>query len=132
MPVPLKHQQNTCCYTCVIWGLISDILSPFWRIYFALNCTNFQSCLGDRRLWSYGSWVYNYLCNQCLSPLTLWVWIPLRRGLLNTTLCDNVCQCLTAGQWFSPISSSNKTVRHDITEMLLKVALNTITPNLNV
>ena len=27
--------------------------------------------------WSYGSWIYNYLCNQCLSPLTLWVWIPL-------------------------------------------------------
>jgi len=19
--------------------------------------------------WSYGSWIYNYLCNQCLSPL---------------------------------------------------------------
>jgi hypothetical protein len=23
-------------------------------------------------LWSY-IWIYNYLCNQCLSPLTLWV-----------------------------------------------------------
>jgi len=23
--------------------------------------------------WSYGSWIYNYLCNQCLSPLKLWV-----------------------------------------------------------
>ena len=21
--------------------------------------------------WSYGSWIYNYLCNQCISPLTL-------------------------------------------------------------
>ena len=27
--------------------------------------------------WSYGSWIYNYLCNQCLSPLTLWVRVPL-------------------------------------------------------
>jgi len=27
--------------------------------------------------WSYGSRVYNYLCNQCLSPLKLWVWISL-------------------------------------------------------
>jgi len=27
--------------------------------------------------WSYGSWIYNYLCNRCLSPLKLWVWIPL-------------------------------------------------------
>ena len=23
--------------------------------------------------WSYGSWIYNYLCNRCLSPLMLWV-----------------------------------------------------------
>jgi hypothetical protein len=32
-----------------------------------------------------------------------------------------------AGQWFSPgnpVSSTNKTGRHDITEILLKVALN--------
>jgi hypothetical protein len=26
--------------------------------------------------WSYGSWIHNYLCNQCISPLKLWVWIP--------------------------------------------------------
>jgi hypothetical protein len=29
--------------------------------------------------WSYGSWIYNYQCNQWLSPLTLWVRIQLRR-----------------------------------------------------
>jgi len=27
--------------------------------------------------WSYGSWIYDYLCNHCQSPLTLWVRIPL-------------------------------------------------------
>jgi hypothetical protein len=35
------------------------------------------------------------------------------------------------GRWFSlgpPVSSTNKTERHDITEILLKVALNTIKP----
>jgi hypothetical protein len=35
-----------------------------------------------------------------------------------------------AGRWFSPVtpvSFTNKTDRHDITEILLKVALNTIT-----
>jgi len=26
--------------------------------------------------WSYESWIHNYLFNQCLSPLTLWVRIP--------------------------------------------------------
>jgi hypothetical protein len=36
------------------------------------------------------------------------------------------------GQWFSPcspVSSTNKTDHIDITEILLKVALNTINPN---
>jgi hypothetical protein len=27
--------------------------------------------------WSYGSWIYNYLCNQCLSPTKVWIRIPL-------------------------------------------------------
>ena len=40
-----------------------------------------------------------------------------------------VCQWLAAGQWFSlgnPVSSTNKTDLHDILEILLKVALNTL------
>jgi len=53
------------------------------------------------------------------------------RGVLDITLCHKeVCQWLAADRWFSPrtpISSTNKTYRHDITEILLKVALN-ITP----
>jgi hypothetical protein len=36
-----------------------------------------QSIMGAVVLWSYGSWIYNYLCNQCLSPLKLWVRTPL-------------------------------------------------------
>ena len=44
--------------------------------------------------WLYGSWIYNYPCNQCLSPLTLWVRIPFRRGVFDTTLGDNVCKWL--------------------------------------
>ena len=51
-----------------------------------------------------------------------------------TTLCDKVCQWLTTGRWFSPgppVSSTNKTDCHDITEILLKVQLNTIKPKTN-
>jgi len=80
--------------------------------------------------WSYGSMIYNYLCNQCLSLLMFWVRIPLKRGVLETKLCNKVCQSLAAGRWFSPgtlVSSANKTDCHDIAEILLKVALNTIT-----
>jgi hypothetical protein len=42
-----------------------------------------------------------------------------------------VCQWLAAGWWFSPdtaVSPTNKTDRHDINEILLQVALNTINP----
>ena len=44
-------------------------------------------------------------------------------------LCDKVCQWLAARRWFSlgtPVSSTNKIDRHDITEIVLKVALKTI------
>ena len=75
---------------------------------------------------SYGSGIYNYLCNQCLSPLMLWVRILIRARC--TTLCDKVCQWRVTGQWFSlgpPVSSTNKTDCHDKAEILLKGALNT-------
>ena len=49
------------------------------------------------------------------------------RGVLYATLCDKVRQLLATDQWFSPVSSTNKTDDHDVTEILLKVALNTIT-----
>ena len=77
--------------------------------------------------WSYGNWIYNYLCNHCLSPLMLRARISIKARC--TTLCDKVCQWLAKGHWFSPgppVSSINKTDRHDITEILLKVVLNTI------
>jgi len=76
--------------------------------------------------WSYGSLIYSYQCNQCLSPLMSWVWLPLRARCI--TLCDIVCQWLAAGLWFSPglpVSSTNKS-DYDITKIFLKVALNTM------
>jgi hypothetical protein len=52
------------------------------------------------------------------------------RGVLDTTLCDKVCQRLAIDWWFSLVSSTNKTDHHVITELFLKVALNTINLNL--
>ena len=52
------------------------------------------------------------------------------RGSLDNTLCDKVRQWLATSQWFSPgtpVSSTNKTDRHDMTEIFLIVALNIIT-----
>jgi hypothetical protein len=84
--------------------------------------------------WWYVSWIYNYLlCNQCLPPIKLWVRTRSWRGVLDTTLCDKVCKWLATGLWFppvTPVSSTNKTDRHEITEILLKVTVNTIShPN---
>jgi hypothetical protein len=52
------------------------------------------------------------------------------RSVVDTPLCDKVCQWPAIGWWFSLctlVSSNNKTDRYDITEILLKVALKTIT-----
>ena len=57
----------------------------------------------------------------------LWVRIWIRERC--TTLCDNACQWLETGRWFSPgppVSSTNKTDRDGIAEISAKVALNTI------
>ena len=57
----------------------------------------------------------------------LWVQISISERC--TALCDKVCQWLATGLWFSPgppVSSTNKTDHHDITEILLKVTLSII------
>ena len=80
-------------------------------------------------LYTYNRKILYIMLFQCLSPLMLRVRILLRRGVLDTTLCDKVCQWFATCRWFSPgtpVSSTNNTDRHDITEIVLKVTLNTI------
>ena len=52
-----------------------------------------------------------------------------RRGVVHTTLCDNDLRQVGG---FSGYLSNNKTDRHDMAEILLKVALNTLTLTLTV
>jgi hypothetical protein len=59
--------------------------------YLTIKYTAFLDLEGFR------SWIYNYLCKQCLSPLKLWVRISIRRSVLDTKLCDKVCQWLGTG-----------------------------------
>jgi hypothetical protein len=52
-----------------------------------------------------------------------------QREHLTRSASDKVYQLLAHGRWFSPgttASSTTKTGRHDIAEILLKAALNTI------
>ena len=53
-------------FRCLRWWFITKLAS----FVIITSLTNGTS-------WSYGTWIYNYLCNQYLSPLTLWVRIPL-------------------------------------------------------
>jgi hypothetical protein len=50
------------------------------------------------------------------------------RGALDTTICDKVCVFCDSSVVFcgTPVSSNKKTDRHDIAEIFLKVALDTI------
>ena len=55
---------------------------------------------------------------------------PAHARYTRYNICDKGCQWLAAGRWFSlgtPVSSTNKTDRHDIVEISLNVALSTIT-----
>jgi hypothetical protein len=99
--------------------LISKDTISLWILSYVIYTGQGSSCS-----WSYGSWSYNYLCNQCLSPLKLQVWIPIMAR------CTwYIIMWLAAGGRFSPGTSTNKTDCHDITDILLKMVINTIPPH---
>ena len=86
---------------------------------------------------SYGSLKYNYLCNQCLSPLKVVSSNSAHGEVYSIQLyvITFVSQKLATGVWFSPgtpVSSTIKTDLHDITVILMKVALSTITLTLTI
>jgi len=45
-----------------------NLLKFSLKLYFSSD-----SKTGSSWPWSFGSWIYNYICNHCLSPLQLWV-----------------------------------------------------------
>ena len=132
----MNSYWNHCnfCNDCLKFVFILVLVGGCWFtiklfvvLYYIVTSVLMYFIFKTKGTWSYGSWIYNYLCNHCQSPLMLWVRISSRARC--TTLCDKVCQWLATGQWFSlvpPVSPTNKTDHHDITEILLKVALNTI------
>jgi hypothetical protein len=79
---------------------------------------------------SYGTWIYNYLCNQCLSSLTLCV--QARCTIIQHYVIKFVSDLRQVGGFLRvlrfPLDTNigNKTDRHDITEILLNVALSSI------
>jgi hypothetical protein len=85
------------------------------------------------------SWVVG-LPNNSYKPITNTTWVRTRLCKLQkrctrlAAASDKVYQLLAHGRWFSPdtpASSTTKTGRHDIAEILLKVALNIINQSIN-
>ena len=108
----------------ILIGLPKDFIKRnIFFFLFLMNVVNTYFYKGPSCPSSYGNWIYNYLCNQCLSPLMLWFRISIRARC--ATLCDKVCQWFATVRWFSPgtlVFCTNKADRHDITEILLKLA----------
>ena len=104
-----------------------DIISFKQTSKHLVPCECFTYC--TRGLWSYGSWNYNYL--YAISAYHHWSceFESHSDEVYSIQHYVIVCQWLATGRWFSPgtpVSSTNKTDRCDKTEILLKVALNTI------
>jgi hypothetical protein len=89
--------------------------------------------------WSYGSWIYNYVCNQCLSLLKLCVRIPLRRGVLDVDGLRRGAWCLAplstifqlyhGGQiycWRKPKCSEKTTDLSQVTYKLYNIMLHRV------
>jgi hypothetical protein len=82
----LKNLQNWLLFVhFLIWGLYVCHLT--WELFVCwlekclLTWLQFvtwhENCLsvkGPLWSWSYCTWISNYLCNRCLSPLMLWVY----------------------------------------------------------
>jgi hypothetical protein len=73
---------------CFIGGENHRLVASHWLYHIMYNeCTPRldRDSFVSRWPWLYGSWIYNCLCNQCLSPLT-WVRISIKA---RCTLCPN-------------------------------------------
>jgi len=118
-------------YIGIIFGItnyVSLISKLYLQLQFGLK-TLIMYALLNSLIGSQNNWNTEKVILCCLLQLSSLKCTVLFQ-LLDTTLCDKVCQWLAAGRWFSldtPVSFTNKTDLYDTTKILLKVALNTIT-----
>ena len=117
---------------------LEPLRDAYFPTYFSLCSTNIDKipnsciysvtyCKAKGLSWSW--WYLNLQLPMQSVPI---VSCDLESHSGDKTIFDKVCQSLTAGRWFSPaspgtpVSSTNKTDRHNTTEILMKVVLNTI------
>ena len=124
--LPIQISSLEFAFNIWLWTQFANfIISPFDGKYIQHVYTSIKSrdCR-DRDHMAVGFTFYNYLSNRGLSPLMLWVRISVRVSC--TTLCEEVVGDLRHVGGFLRFPPTINTDRHDATEILLKVALNTI------
>jgi hypothetical protein len=70
-------------------------LLPVYLHCIVLCCT-FKPMGGSSWSWSYGNWIYNYLCNQCLSPHDVVISNPVQAR------CTSLSMTCDRSAWFLP------------------------------
>ena len=83
---PRSHDLFVIVAQSLVFCVVTFVLFFIMRHLAIVFLFDFHYTEGPSWPWSYDSWIYNYLCNQCLLPLMLWVWISIRA--MWTTLCD--------------------------------------------
>ena len=126
-----SHQQDKPPWT---WWYNWNIVQCCFALTIHNPNTELLMLKGLSWSWSHGSWIYNYLCNKCLSPRTLWV--ETRSGEVYSIqhyvsqLLAQVCGFFRVLR-FPPLISMSVTIK-----VFWNIALNTITltchVNLNI
>ena len=93
--------ENCSMYCVTVADPVSYVRCSWCIFYFCMEFIQFYTSHGQSDVFSECTrgrsgrdrmlFINSYRCNQSLSPLTLWVRIPLRRGVLDRMLCDKVC-----------------------------------------
>jgi hypothetical protein len=66
--LPIRNDLN--------FAFIPNIKAEFWALFLFFLKDEIPKTIGASWSWSYGKWIYNCLCNHCISPLKLWVRTP--------------------------------------------------------
>ena len=105
----------------VLIPLICILLLSYWHMFSIIH--------QEGPSWSYSSWIYNYLYNRCLSSLKLRLRIPFKARCprLYYYVIKFVSDLRQVRDFLRVFRVPPPIKLTDITEILLKVALNTIT-----
>ena len=133
----IMWSSERCVLDTTLCDKVSDVYSIQHYVIKWAMCTWYnimwssERCVLDTTLCDQVSNVYSiqhYVIKWAMCTRYNIMWSS-ERCVLDTTLCDQVCQWLAIVLWFSPgtsVSSINKTDHNDKTQILLKVASNTI------